>query len=68
MHTATLRQNVMTPLNLAQEPIRVDIGDSRYSAQMQMRTFACGHEPLTVTFSGTQTFGGNGRPMDSDND
>jgi hypothetical protein len=68
MQTATLTDRVVTPSDIAREPIRIDVGDGEYSAQTQTRNFGCGPEPLTFTPSGTQTYGGNGRPIDADSD
>jgi hypothetical protein len=60
-----------SPLNvasLAVPPVRVEMGDSRYSDESQTRVYSAGTEPLTFTAMGTQTYGANGRPTDNDND
>jgi hypothetical protein len=58
---------LITPLMLATSPMILNVEPSTYNHNQQVSASVYGG-PLSVTFSGTQTFGGNGRPMDSDSD
>jgi len=60
----------ITPFDIAKTPFRIEIQDVNYSHDEQR---SLGITPQmsgyqTNSFGGTQTFGGSGRPSDSDND
>jgi hypothetical protein len=60
---------LITPLILATSPMTVSIEELKYShetQQVQTQSFQVAQR--MITFNGTQTFDGNGRPFDSDND
>jgi len=61
---------LLTPTDLSEETVTIFIVPSDYDHQTQK---SINKQPMmsgyqTNTFGGTQTFGGNGRPADSDND
>jgi hypothetical protein len=60
---------IITPLMLATTPIAIVVDQPvQYNHGSQMVALNSAKEILSWTTSGTQTFGGNGRPSDSDND
>jgi hypothetical protein len=60
---------MLSHASLSKEPMCVDMGHFEYS-QLEQRSLGKGTNPLSwaTTANGTQTFGGGGAPMDSDND
>lgn len=61
---------LLTPSDLSEETVTIFIVSSEYDHRTQK---SLNKQPMmsgyqTNTFGGTQTFGGNGRPADSDND
>ena len=61
---------LLTPSDLSEKTVTIFIVPGEYDHQTQK---SINKQPMmsgyqTNTFGGTQTFGGNGRPADSDND
>jgi hypothetical protein len=56
----------LTPVNLAQEPIRIDAEASHYDFSTQRRANLS--PSLATTHAGTQTYNPVGKPIDRDND
>ncbi len=60
---------LVTPLILATAPTTVIVQDTeKYNHATQVAAMAPQKEELSLTLSGTRTYGGNGQPMDSDSD
>ena len=60
---------LITPLMLATAPMSITVEDKiSYSHEQQTIIALNGSSPVSYTGSGTQTFGINGKPYDSDND
>jgi len=61
---------LITPLLLATAPVMIEIPQGSYDHRAQITTYTGQGEGFgnMRTWSGTQTFAPNGRPMDSDND
>lgn len=62
---------LLTPLIIASAPTAVTIDTNvAYNHETQTRFVQAGEPTFEqrITFSGTQTFDGTGRPFDSDND
>ena len=60
---------LITPLMIATAPTAVIVQDvEKYSHETQIVARANTKDELSLTINGTQTFGPNGRPMDSDAD
>jgi hypothetical protein len=60
---------LITPLMLATSPMSIDVPKSTYDHGSQVsiyNTKTAQYRP--PTFNGTQTFNGQGHPMDADND
>jgi len=57
----------VTPYDLAEAKICIDVSDRKYSHVTQTGVDEAG-AICTVTFNATQTYGSNGQPKDSDND
>lgn len=60
---------LITPLVLATSPMTIPTEPLKYShetQQVQSQSFQVAQR--MITFNGTQTFGSDGRPRDSDND
>jgi hypothetical protein len=53
--------------DLAVEPKKINLKDADYSGQQQTR-FNIESDALSITWNGSQTYGSNGRPNDSDHD
>jgi hypothetical protein len=56
----------VTPMDLAQEPLRFVVEEHRYDFSTQRRVGLNSIQMITV--NGTQTFGSHGNPIDRDND
>jgi hypothetical protein len=52
---------------IATAPIAVDVPKGVYDHSAQVTKYSKAYK-LALTMSGTQTYAGNGRPMDNDND
>ena len=60
---------LLTPIILASAPAIVEVDTtSRYDHSQQIVEARLDSRALGVTIMGTQTFDGNGRPMDADAD
>ena len=60
---------LITPLLLATAPMAITIEDKiAYSHQQQSIVALDGSSPVSYTANGTQTYGANGKPFDSDSD
>ncbi|NYZ11590.1 hypothetical protein HL658_03440 [Azospirillum sp. RWY-5-1] len=61
---------LLTPLLLAAEPVRLDLGEPRYSHQTQQNVWNSGEFQTAAqkTFNATQTFDTKGKPKDRDSD
>lgn len=57
---------LITPLMLATAPMTIDVPKSDYDHGAQVSVHK--NLKLALTAGGTQTFGGNGKPIDNDND
>ena len=62
--------NLVTPFDIARTPFKAEGFAGKYDHDLQLSfgTTQSMSNYQTNTFGGTQTFGGNGRPSDSDND
>jgi hypothetical protein len=58
---------LITPLVLATAPMSITVPETQYSHKTQAAEIGVLHQ-RQPTYNGTQTFGINGRPYDSDND
>ena len=56
---------LLTPLVLATAPMAVTVPETQYSHALQGSTV---ETTTNFTASGTQTYDGNGKPRDNDND
>lgn len=56
----------LTPVELAQDPMRIGIDAHTYDFATQLRVGLS--SALTVTHGGTQTHSSQGKPIDRDND
>ena len=60
---------LITPLVLATSPMAIIIPETaNYSHGTQMVALNGAKDVLSITWNGTQTYGPQGRPSDSDND
>ncbi|MCG5240959.1 hypothetical protein ACIU1J_30180 [Azospirillum doebereinerae] len=61
---------LLTPMLLAAEPVRLDLGDPRYSHQTQQNVWSSGEIKTAAqrTYNATQTYDTKGRPQDRDTD
>jgi hypothetical protein len=60
---------LITPLVLATSPMAIIVPESAiYNHGTQMVAMNSAKDILSMTLNGTQTFGGDGRPRDSDTD
>jgi len=60
---------LITPIMLASAPMTIVVPEGNYDHGSQVSTYKTkAGTKLASTFSGTQTYGANGRPFDSDND
>jgi hypothetical protein len=59
---------LITPLMLATAPMAIDVPESKYdhTTQTSIHNKTAQYRPPTA--NGTQTYLGNGRPFDNDND
>jgi hypothetical protein len=60
---------LITPMLIASEPMAITIDEiqTKYSHDQQT-VVSLNDTPIYMTFNGTQTFDGGGRPMDADAD
>lgn len=56
----------LTPIQLAQAPIRIAVDTEPYDLSTQRRLGM--NHAMAVTYGGTQTFNNQGKPIDKDND
>lgn len=68
MSNGNYNENALDPRNFAETANRINIGESEYSHELQVRAYKRKNDELGFTMNGTQTFGYDGRPNDSDND
>ena len=60
---------LITPLVLATSPMAIIVPDTNtYNHGTQMVAMNSTKDILSLTMNGTQTYGGDGRPRDSDSD
>lgn len=60
---------LITPMLIASEPMAITIDEIQTKYSHDQQTVVSLNDTITlVTALGTQTFGGNGKPFDSDND
>lgn len=62
---------LLTPLVIATAPIRIDVPEIAYNHETQVSISLAQADTSSYrnpTFSGTQTFGVDGKPFDADND
>jgi len=60
-------QQPLSPLDLAEPIVGVDLPEADYDFQSQVRFADLGPE-MTITWNATHTFGADGKPKDLDND
>ncbi len=61
-------ENALDPRKFAETAVRIDIGESEYSHDLQIRSYKKKNDELGLTLNGTQTYAYNGRPSDADAD